>query len=381
MVSRRRGHGEGSIYRRAEDGLWVGYITLGSESGKQVRRYVSARTRSAAIEKLQALQSALGAGASTVSSRVTVAAFLERWLADVVPDSVTSVNTLDNYRWAIHGHLVPSLGHRPLVRLTPGEVVEMLRDRISAGMARNTVMRLRSVLSAALDHAVLEGLVARNVASITRPPKGGTVPHGRSLDLAEAQALLRAAEGSRLEVAFVTMLMLGRRPGETLGLVWSDFDPGAKTLSIQRSLKRERGALILGTTKTRRSRRVLALPAPVANALASHRRRQAKERLRAGSAWQDTGLIFSTSIGTLVDPNNFRREFGRVCAAAGFGHWHPHELRHSAVSLLSASGVSIERVADVMGHATTRTTEAVYRHNVLPTANGAVDAMEQLFAE
>jgi integrase len=66
---------------------------------------------------------------------------------------------------------------------------------------------------------------------------------------------------------------------------------------------------------------------------------------------------------------------------AGLGHWHPHELRHSAVSLLSASGVSIELVADVMGHSTTRTTEAVYRHSVLPTAGGAAQAMDYMFPE
>ena len=80
-------------------------------------------------------------------------------------------------------------------------------------------------------------------------------------------------------------------------------------------------------------------------------------------------------------PNNFRREFNRIFAKAGLSDWHPHELRHSAVSLLSAAGVPIENVADVMGHTTTRTTEAVYRHSVLPTATGAAAAMEGLFAD
>ena len=82
---------------------------------------------------------------------------------------------------------------------------------------------------------------------------------------------------------------------------------------------------------------------------------------------------------TLLDPSNFRREFNRVCAGAELGHWHPHELRHSAVSLLSSSGVPIELVADVMGHAMTRTTEVIYRHQVLPTAEGAMQAMDTMF--
>ena len=154
----------------------------------------------------------------------------------------------------------------------------------------------------------------------------------------------------------------GPRPGAALGLMWSGFDPTSSTLRIERSLKRERGQLRLGPTKTRKSRRAIALPAAAVASLAKHRRRQASERLRAGSEWNDLGFIFPTTVGTLLDPSNFRREFNRVCKEAGLGHWHPHELRHSAVSLLSAAGVSIELVAAVMGHSTTRTTEAVYRH-------------------
>ena len=381
MVSRRRGHNEGCLYFNEAKGLWVGFVTLSSADGKQIRKYVSSRVRSSARDKLEALQATVSAGLPIPNHRLSVGAFLERWLADFAPDLALSPNTLYGYRWAINNHLVPALGSRPLVKLSPADVVDMLRQKIAAGMARNTIMRLRSVLSAALDQAVLEGLVSRNVATITRPPRGGTVPQGRSLDIDEARSLLAAARGRRLEAGFVIMLMVGLRPGETLGLQWTDLDVTAGTIRIERSLKRENNQLRLGTTKTRKSRRVLALPAPVLEVLKRHRRRQAGERLKAGSAWQDNGLIFATTLGTLIDPSNLRREFNKVCASAHLGHWHPHELRHSAVSLLSASGVPIELVADVMGHSTTRTTEAVYRHSVLPTASGAVRAMDELFPD
>lgn len=381
MVSRRRGHGEGSIYRRSSDGLWVGAITVGTVDGRQVRRRVHGRSRAAVAEKLRTLQLNLGSGLAEPSSRATVAEHLEHWLRNVLPGTVESVNTIDNYAWAIRTHLVPALGHRPLVKLSPAEVAEFLRAKIDAGMARNSVLRLRSVLVTALDHAILEGLLVRNVASLVRPPKGGSTPEGRALDEEQARAFLRAASGRRLEAAFVLMLMVGLRPGEVLSLEWPDLDADAGVLHVERSLKRERGELKLGPTKTKRSRRVVALPEPVLAALAAHRRRQAKERLAAGPAWPDPPLMFATSAGTLYDPSNFRREFNVICAAAGLGRWHPHELRHSAVSLLSASGVPLELVADVMGHQTTRTTEAVYRHTVLPAAGGAVEAMDRMFGD
>jgi hypothetical protein len=110
-----------------------------------------------------------------------------------VPDSVGSVNTLDNYEWAIRLHLLPALGHRPLVKRTPADVVEMLRAKISAGMARKTVMRLRSVLVSTLDQALVEGLVVRNVAAITKPPKRW---HRSSPALARRCRSPHAAQGS-----------------------------------------------------------------------------------------------------------------------------------------------------------------------------------------
>ena len=120
-------------------------------------------------------------------------------------------------------------------------------------------------------------------------------------------------------------------------------------------------------------------PGPVVGALKGHRVRQIEERLAAGSAWQDSGLVFTTTIGTPINPSNLRRSFRRVTTAAGLGRWHPHELRHSAASLLSAAGVPLEVVADVLGHDGTRMTALVYRHAVSPTVGAAMAPMESLF--
>jgi integrase len=91
--------------------------------------------------------------------------------------------------------------------------------------------------------------------------------------------------------------------------------------------------------------------------------------------------VFTTTLGTPIDPRNFRRHFGKLTVLAGLGHWHPHELRHSAVSLLSAAGVPLEAVADLVGHDSTRMTSGVYRHVLAPAVSAAVEPMERLFAE
>jgi integrase len=98
-----------------------------------------------------------------------------------------------------------------------------------------------------------------------------------------------------------------------------------------------------------------------------------------GVAWADIPLVFTTPVGTPVDPSNLRKAFAALTRAAGIGHWTPYELRHSAVSLLSAAGVPLEHIADVTGHDGTRMTGQVYRHLIAPAVSVGVEPMERLF--
>ncbi len=116
------------------------------------------------------------------------------------------------------------------------------------------------------------------------------------------------------------------------------------------------------------------MPPPAVAALRAHRRRQAAGRLAAGSRWSADwpDLVFTTLTGTPIDASNLRRYLTRITKQAGLGHWHPHELRHSAASIMSAAGVPLERIADVLGHDGVRMTALVYRHTVTPSVNGAL---------
>jgi Phage integrase family len=134
-----------------------------------------------------------------------------------------------------------------------------------------------------------------------------------------------------------------------------------------------------GDTKTERSRRTLALPAAAVQALHAWSGSQADERLAAGDDWQDTGLVFTTHHGAALDAANVRKMFKRVATAAGIGDgWTPRELRTSFVSLLSHHGVSIEEIARLVGHASTRTTEVVYRRELRSVITTGAEIMDQL---
>jgi integrase len=180
------------------------------------------------------------------------------------------------------------------------------------------------------------------------------------------------------------------RPGEVLGLPWSDVELDEGVVRIRQALKREyivgengrrKQVLVLGSLKTPKSRRSLAAPPILIDALRRHQEAQALDEELAGDAWQDKGLVVMTATGTWVDPANFRRTFSRVTTKAGLGHWKPNELRHSFVSLLNDQGVPLENIADATGHETTRMTSGVYRHLVDPVIRHAAGPMTDLFGK
>lgn len=155
-----------------------------------------------------------------------------------------------------------------------------------------------------------------------------------------------------------------------------DLDAG--TLRISRSLGRVGGELIVKEPKTERSRRTLSLGASNVAALKAHRDKQKFERKDAGSLWRETGYVFTTPIGTPIDPDNLTKLFKVQLTAAKLRDQRFHDLRHAAATLMLRDGLPVHEVSAVLGHSQTSTTLNVYSH-VLPGANQrASDTMERL---
>lgn len=369
---RRRGHGEGSIYQRT-DGRWTGSATLGYGPNGRQRKVVYGRTQAEVRDKLRALLTQIESGLPLPDDQLTVGELLDRYLRDVVPGRVAP-STADNYATLARIHLVPALGRTKLAKLTPMDVQGFLRSKLDAGYSASTVRALRKLLVQAIGQAERWGLVSRNVAALTDGPKL-PASEGRSLTPAEARRLLEAVRGDRLEACWVVLLSLGLRRGEALGLSWEDVDLDAGVLRVRRALKKEGSRVVLGEVKTAGSRRAVNLPEQVVSQLRGHRARQAEERLALGAAWTDSGLVFTSTVGTPLDPDHFRKRFAGIAEKAGLGRWRVHELRHSAASIMLAAGVPLEVVSKVLGHASIRITADVYGHVMEPQRQQAADAM------
>ncbi len=224
--------------------------------------------------------------------------------------------------------------------------------------------------------------MGRNVATLVDIPKGREGRPSRSFTLDQARALLKAAGESRLHAYVVLSLTVGVRTEEARQLCWDhldlDGDPDADSpvppsVAVWRSVRQG------GDTKTPKSRRTLALPQAAVQALREHRKRQAEDRLAAGSQWRDHGLVFASATGTPLDAGNVRREFRKITKSAGLGTgWAPLDLRHTFVSLMSADGVPVEEIARLAGHNRTATTELVYRHELRPVITTGAEVMDRI---
>jgi integrase len=155
------------------------------------------------------------------------------------------------------------------------------------------------------------------------------------------------------------------RRGELLGLKWDDiaFDTGR--LSVQRSIGRAKGGLVIDAPKTARGRRQVKLIGPAIAALRAHKARQAEIRLREGPEWRDGGFVFTTSIGTVIDPRNLDDDYRRMVARAGLPMIRFHDLRHSAATTALLQNIHPKIVAEMLGHSRVSVTLDLYSH-VLP---------------
>ena len=383
--AKRRGHGEGSVFQRA-DGRWAGTLELGRESGTRNRKTVYGTSKKDVTAKMRVARREHEQGRDLKAKRETVGSFIERWLSEVVVGHLAP-KTIDQYQRLCRGHVIPTLGTIPLDKLSTADVSRLLRLKRDSGLAPKTVNHIRSILRAALNVAISWGLIVRNPVTATKPIPGESRPIS-PLSTEEMKRFLGAIIGDRDEPLYRLTVTLGLRIGETLGLRWVDVDMagqeswsgGRPCLRIEWTLQRVpnddgTSSLSLKRPKTAKSRRVLPIPAPLIPLLRDHRDRQTKERVAHTDVWHDTGLVFTTAMGTGIEPRNALRSFHAVCQRAGLERRRLHDLRHTAVTALLAQGVSMRVISELLGHSQMATTADLYGHILSETLADATDRL------
>ena len=339
----KKGNGEGSIFQ-LKDGSWRGFITIGFNSkGKQVKKWRRGRTRREVSDKLNKIAAEAGSRLVTQPENIT----LEQWLARYAALRAVEVkpSTRSNHTHYL-SKIVPELGHLYLKKLQPFHVSELYAKLAEAGYSASVRKHLHHFLKGAMQDAFRQKLVERNPLEAIPTPKGGDAREPEVWNAEEIEAFLKTADSNRLYPLFYTLIALGPRIGEMLALRWSDMS-GDK-MQVQRTLSMVRGKLLIGPPKTKRSYRAVYLSSDVLAVLQRRREEQELERSTA-KHWCDNDLVFSTSVGTYLGPNNVRRAFYRLITETGVPKIRIHDLRHTYITLARDAGIDAEVVADRVG--------------------------------
>ncbi|WP_254126339.1 site-specific integrase [Amycolatopsis sp. CA-230715] len=366
--------------------MTVGY----TPSGKRRTRKVSDPSKTEAKTKLDALRREIEDEGTAAAGGYSVERAVRDWLRHGL--NGRAEGTVAKLTTLAEQHVIPALGARLLRdprnrnELTPDDVDSWLEEKAEV-LATRTLQDLRAILRRSIHRAQKRDKVKRNVALLCDElPIGQEGRPSKALMLAQAEAVLAAAEAddSTYGEYIVVSLLTGARTEEARPLEWDlvdlSGDPDANPpvpphIDVWRSVR------MGGDTKTRKSRRSLALAQRGIDALRRQHARQRIQREAAGARWQEHGLVFASDVGTELDAANVRRGVRRILGAAGLNpnEWTPRELRHSFVSLLSDSGVPIDQIALLVGHTGTTVTEQVYRHQIRPTLLHGALAMDRIF--
>lgn len=381
-MTKRRPNGGGTISKRA-DGRYMGRAYVTDTDGNRVRKTVYGASWDEANEKLGKLQDQERNGVPVPSRAWSLGEWLDYWLKHIVePDA--EHNTYVKYESKVRLYLMPHLGKKSLVKLTPAQIrafmATLKRDEVPAP-TRFEVLR---VLRNALNRAIREELLTRNVALLVDMPKVSK-DKGTAWNAREAVTFLRVARAHRLYAACVLVLVLGLRRSEVLGLRWQDVDFEGRQFTPVKQVQREKGVgLVLKDLKTESSQAVLPMPEFCARALEERRELQELERKIAGEHWaqeRDQDLIFSSEHGGMLDPVGFSRTFGRLVKRAGVRRITVRLARHTCGTLLAFLKVHPKVAQAILRHSQISMTMDVYTHVVGDSEREAVAMLAELLED
>jgi integrase len=413
---------EGKPWKRA-DGRWQARAYPPGGGIDTRPRYVYGKTRAEAKANAAELTAQLARGVPSDSGQ-TVADAFARWLGVTLPQYVRAgrlaASTMDSYRDNARLHILSGrdgIGHIRLTELRADTVREW-QDRLSRkpsgrqprksrdeprddrrDASRNASRKTLSPRTVAYCREILHKMIAdairdetagltRNVVDLVEPPKARPAePVIPTPD--ETSALLIAMADDRWWCYWLLAFLLGFRRGEGLGMRWDDLDlerriwtPGMQVQRLRGDAdpatgKRGRGRLVAKELKTQASRDRAPLPDAAVEALTAWQREQRRQRM-AAPAWADLGLVFTTNLGTAVEPRNINRQWEKVRARAGIQRpARLHDLRHACASYALAGGADLKTVQRMLRHARISTTQ-VYVHALEDVPRAGADVMDRV---
>lgn len=362
----KRGANEGT-FRQRENGSWEGRYLAGydEKTGKPIRRSVYGKTRTEVKNKVIEALADLQNGIYVAPNSITLGEWLDLWLETYVKTSVRP-NTYAHYEGLMRNHVPSGMKARPIQDIRPHEIQRLYTELLESGfipqqkkvripverpegyvkpgpkpkqkpmpkprkgLSNSMVRHVHVVLKMAFSQAIREGYHNVNPTDSCVPPKK-VKPEIKTLPVEDIPRFFAEASKARMYAAYLLDFACGMRKGELLGLLWEDVDFKENSVYIHQQVTRTKNGIEIADVKTAHSHRHLGVPPLVMEELKRHRTRQLEEKLKAGAAYTDMGLVFPNALGRPQDTGAFYRGYRRMLERAGISPIRFHDLRHPYV--------------------------------------------------
>lgn len=358
-------------------------LPAGPDGRRRQRLKGGFRTKEEAQTALSLVVADSHRGVVVDATRVTLGEFLDDWLASV--SRSLKPTTWEGYAHASRAWIIPRIGGYRLAAVTPEVLERLYADLETAGRVDGTgglgpraVRLAHQVLHRSLGQAARWRRIPSNPADAGLHLPRQTRKPFRTWTDDEARRFLAVSAEDRLAALWALFVATGMRRGEVVGLRWEDVDLRGGRLSVVQHVVVVKNRPLVQEIKTPASRRSIVLYPDVVAALRAHAGGQAQERLFAGPAWEDSGLVFTTQVGGVLHPRNVLRSFDRLVERAGVPPISLHDLRHTAATLALKAGAHPKLVQEMLGHARVAITLDLYSHVTAEMHHDATDRLGRI---
>lgn len=376
-MGQRRTRGDGGLYKRA-DGMWIGAVEIPTEDGKRRRKTVSAKDKSAALNKLRALRREIESGSTPVTSRVTVEQWLSHWLETIQKPRVRPT-TFKYYETTIRLYILPFI--KEGVRLDKFTAADV-RKVIARNGTRNA-QKAHQTLVKALGDAVDEGMLGKNAAAVVDKPKH-VAEERQPFTFDEARKIISTAIDNEDPWAtmWAAMFFTGARQGEIIGMEWDRCDLNEGLFDFAWQLQQLPPELPKGFNyrpcymslawtkpKTKAGARVAPMTAPMLAMM--------KVYAATDAGPNPHGLVWRHPDGHPISPTDASDAWRNLVKAANIPYRSMHSARHTTATLLNNAGVSQETRMKVVGHSSA-VAQQIYVHVDHEPARAALANLNEL---
>lgn len=390
-MSKKRANGEGTIFQRKSDKLWVGRVPIGYKSNGSIKlQTVYGRTQKEVKEKIDEAKGNIKNNSFVEPHKITLQQWLDTWLNITIKGSIKDTTWLI-YESLIKNHINPEIGGIRLLNLQASHIQKLYNDKLTGGrsdkkknketgeleqkeggLSPKTIRHIHQVIKGSLDQAIKERYLSINPASAVKLPKL-LKKEMKTLSIEQVKMFLETASTNqfykRYYTAYLLELYTGLRRGELLGLRWKDIDFKNYTIKVIQQLVKVGSSHVLRELKTESSQnRVIAITDDVIQALKEHKKNKAAEYKFIGydelsvKKMLSEGLVFTNELGNLLQPRNFLRNFKGALKASGIDSIRFHDMRHTFALLSLQQGVDIKTLQSDLGHESIETTLDRYGH-------------------